>query len=146
MNKQNRIWIFASMLMISTSGWAQFAKSPNVIRDKRIDKLVDKQIELNQQALRGRTQLEPGFRIVVISTSSRDKATEVKAQLMKSYPEQKSYLLFQSPYFKVQFGNYKTYAEADAMKKELQLVYSDALMITPAQIEVRYEKEGLENQ
>ena len=146
MKTQNRIWIFAALVLISTSGWAQFAKSPNVIRDKRIDKLVDKQIELNQQALRGRTQLEAGFRIVVISTSSRDRANEVRALLMKNYPEQRSYLLFQSPYFKVQFGNYKTYAEADAMKKELQLVYTDTLMITPAQIEVRYEKEGLENQ
>lgn len=132
--------------MISTSGWAQFAKSPFVIRDPRIDKLVDKQIELNQQALKGRTQLEPGFRIVVISTSSRDRANEVKAQLMKTYPEQRSYLLFQSPYFKVQFGNFKTYAEADAIKKELQLVYKDAMMITPAQIEVKYDKAGTENQ
>lgn len=57
---------------------AQFARSPYVTRDPRLDKLVDKQIELNKEALKNRTILEPGYRIVVISTNKRDLALEAK--------------------------------------------------------------------
>jgi hypothetical protein len=124
---------------------AQFAKSPHVKRDPRVDLLVDKQIELNKQALKTRITLEPGFRILVISTNKRDLAIDAKTRLLKIYPDQKSYLFYQSPNFKLQFGNFRTMKDAELMKKELVLDFGENLIIIPSQVEVRGEKQEAEN-
>ena len=138
-------YFLALAMALGISAQAQFAKSPHVKRDPRVDKLVDKQIELNKQALRARTTLEPGFRILVISTNKRDLAIDAKSRLLKIYPEQKSYLFYQSPNFKLQFGNFKTMKEAELMKKELILDFGENLIIIPSQVEVKGEKQETEN-
>lgn len=145
MFRQRYFYLLALMIVWGVSANAQFAKSPYVKRDPRVDKLVDKQIELNKQALRVRTTLEPGFRILVISTNKRDLAIDAKSRLLKIYPDQKSYLFYQSPYFKLQFGNFKTMKEAEMMKKELVLKFGENLIIIPSQVEVRGEKQEAEN-
>jgi hypothetical protein len=133
------------MMALCVAAQAQFAKSPYVKRDPRVDKLVDKQIELNKQALRVRTTLEPGFRILVISTNKRDLAIDAKSRLLKIYPDQKSYLFYQSPNFKLQFGNFRTMKEAELMKKDLVLEFGENLIIIPSQVEVKGEKQEAEN-
>lgn len=145
MFRQRYFYLLALMIVWGVSANAQFAKSPYVKRDPRVDKLVDKQIELNKQALRARTTLEPGFRILVISTNKRDLAIDAKSRLLKIYPDQKSYLFYQSPYFKLQFGNFKTMKEAEMMKKELVLEFGENLIIIPSQVEVKGEKQEAEN-
>lgn len=145
MFRQRYFYLLALMTVWGLSANAQFAKSPYVKRDPRVDKLVDKQIELNKQALRVRTTLEPGFRILVISTNKRDLAIDAKSRLLKIYPDQKSYLFYQSPYFKLQFGNFKTMKDAEIMKKELVLEFGENLIIIPSQVEVRGEKQEAEN-
>ncbi len=145
MFRQRYFYLLALMIVWGVSANAQFAKSPYVKRDPRVDKLVDKQIELNKQALRVRTTLEPGFRILVISTNKRDLAIDAKSRLLKIYPDQKSYLFYQSPYFKLQFGNFKTMKEAEMMKKELVMEFGENLIIIPSQVEVRGEKQEAEN-
>lgn len=137
--------LLAMVMVLCVSAHAQFAKSPYVKRDPRVDKLVDKQIELNKQALRIRTTLEPGFRILVISTNKRDLAIDAKSRLLKIYPDQKSYMFYQSPNFKLQFGNFKTMKEAEQMKKELVLDFGENLIIIPSQVEVKGEKQEAEN-
>ena len=145
MFRQHYFYLLALVMILGVSANAQFAKSPDVKRDPRVDKLVDKQIELNKQALRVRTTLEQGFRILVISTNKRDLAIDAKSRLLKMYPDQKSYLFYQSPNFKVQFGNFKTMKEAELMKKELILEFGENLIIIPSQVEVKGEKQEAEN-
>ena len=145
MFRQRYFYLLALMIVWGLSANAQFAKSPYVKRDPRVDKLVDKQIELNKQALRVRTTLEPGFRILVISTNKRDLAIDAKSRLLKMYPDQRSYLFYQSPNFKVQFGNFKTMKEAELVKKELILEFGENLIIIPSQVEVKGEKQEAEN-
>ncbi len=137
--------LLAMVMALGVAAHAQFAKSPYVKRDPRVDKLVDKQIELNKQALRIRTTLEPGFRILVISTNKRDMAIDAKSRLLKIYPDQKSYMFYQSPNFKLQFGNFRTMKEAEQMKKELVLDFGENLIIIPSQVEVKGEKQEAEN-
>ena len=135
------LYLLAFLMALGVSAHAQFAKSAYVKRDPR----VDKQIELNKQALRIRTTLEPGFRILVISTNKRDLAIDGKSRLLKMYPDQKSYLFYQSPNFKLQFGNFRTMKEAELMKKELALAFGENLIIIPSQVEVKGEKQEAEN-
>ena len=145
MFRQLYFYLMVLVMTFCVSVQAQFAKSPYVKRDPRVDKLVDKQIELNKQALRVRTTLEPGFRILVISTNKRDLAIDAKSRLLKIYPDQKSYLFYQSPNFKLQFGNFRTMKEAELMKKDLVLEFGENLIIIPSQVEVKGEKQEAEN-
>ena len=81
--------LFTLLLLSCLSANAQFGKSVHVTRDPRVDVLVDQQIELNGQAVRGRTTIEQGFRLLIVSTNKRDLALETKSKLMKNYQDQK---------------------------------------------------------
>ena len=56
------IQIVALLLTSSSPAWSQFGKSVFVTRDPRVDVLVDKQIELNGEAIKGRTITTKGKR------------------------------------------------------------------------------------
>lgn len=138
-------YLLVLMMALGISAQAQFSKSPYVMRDPRVDKLVDKQIELNKQVLRERTIIRQGYRILVISTSERALAIDSKSKLMKNYPDQKSYLFYQSPNFKVQFGNFLTMKEAQTMKNKLSLEFGAKIIVIPSQIEIKGERLEAEN-
>lgn len=125
---------------------AQFGRSQYVSRDPRLDKLVERQKEINRLALKGRIVLEQGYRLMIVSTNSRDLALETKARLIRNFPDQKSYLSYQSPNFKVFFGNYRNYREAEQSRKELKSTFGDNILILPAQVEVRLDRQDTENQ
>jgi hypothetical protein len=133
-------------LFFSASAQTQFGKSANVTRDARVDVLVDKQIELNGQAIKGRTTIEQGFRLLIVSTNKRDLALDTKSRLLKNYPDQKSYMFYQSPNFKVQFGNFKSYKDAEKAKLDLELDFGKDILIIPSRVEIRVEKEMEDNQ
>lgn len=85
-----------------------------VKKDARID-------ILNQKfALGNRKQVKPhmvrawGYRLQVISTQNRKDALALKADLLRRFPEQQVYLLYQSPLFRVRLGNFRTRQEAQA--------------------------------
>lgn len=126
--------------------FAQFGKSQYVSRDPRVDKLVERQKEINRLAMKGRIVLEQGYRLMIISTNSRDQALEAKAKLIRNHPDQKSYMSYQSPNFKVFFGNYRNYREAEQSRKELKPVFGENILILPAQVEVRLDRQDSENQ
>jgi hypothetical protein len=138
--------LVASLLLSNSPAWSQFGKSAYVTRDPRVDVLVDKQIELNGEAFKGRTLTVPGFRLLMITTNKRDVALDVKSRLLKNYPDQKSYLYYQSPNFKVQFGNFRTYRDADKAKNEMEPIFGKDMIIVPSKIEIRGEKELDDNQ
>ncbi|MEY3541312.1 MAG: hypothetical protein RLZZ204_124 [Bacteroidota bacterium] len=139
-------FLVACLLLSNSPAWSQFGKSAFVTRDPRVDVLVDKQIELNGEAIKGRTITIQGFRLLMITTNKRDVALDIKSRLMKNYPDQKSYLYYQSPNFKVQFGNFKTYKDADKAKSEMEAFFGKDMIIVPSKIEMRAEKELDDNQ
>jgi hypothetical protein len=139
-------FLVACLLLSNSPAWSQFGKSAFVTRDPRVDVLVDKQIELNGEAIKGRTITTQGFRLLIITTNKRDVALDIKSRLMKNYPDQKSYLYYQSPNFKVQFGNFKTYKDADKAKSEMEAFFGKDMIIVPSKIEMRAEKELDDNQ
>lgn len=139
------IFIAALLIASITDAHAQFGKSKYVIRDPRLDKLVDKQVELNKEALKSRVSIEQGFRILVISTNKRDIAIEAKTKLVKNFPDQKSYMFYQSPNFKVLLGNYRSEKEAEEMKKLLTDLFGETLLVIPSSVEVKSEKTETEN-
>jgi hypothetical protein len=120
---------------------AQLGKSVHVHRDPRVDKLVEKQIEINNLSALGRIVIEQGYRLLVISTNKRDQAMEVRSILLKEYPDHKSYMSYQAPNFKVHFGNFKTYRDADKIRTEMARFFSTNILVVPSKVELRVNNQ-----
>ena len=70
-----------------------------------------------------------GFRIQIYFGSERAKATEIRADFMKNFPEIASYLIYQQPYFKIRVGDFKTRIEASGFLKKLDDHYTTAFIV-----------------
>lgn len=121
------------------------SQSVTVIKDPRIDLLVKKQYELNRKVEILNKKSGPGYRVMVINTNDRVKALEVKSRMMTEFPDHKSYLVYQSPYFKIQVGNFKTRQEAEDLRKRIIKFYSTGVMVVPATVEYKIDLEELED-
>lgn len=144
MHVAKTIMAFAIACTLGLNGYSQFAKSIYVERDPRLDVLVDRHADWNREMLKPKYKMEPGFRLLMVSTNKRDAAMEVRTKLLKLYPEQKSYMYYQSPFFKIQFGNFKTSKEAEEFKVQMTELFGENILIVPAQVEVKLETEQLQ--
>lgn len=103
-----------------------------VTKDSRIDVLIKKQIYINTLAIRN----QPGFRVQVITTNSRNDAYNAKAKAMQLFPEFRSYIDFQAPYFKVRIGDFSTREEATELRNKLLNQFSGGVFVVPTIINV----------
>ncbi len=93
---------------------AKATDSVTVKKDPRLDMLTARQISINKLTSNMTSNGQyKGYRLQILNTRSREEAFKVKAELLQHFPDQKAYALFQSPYFKVRFGNYIEKAEAE---------------------------------
>ena len=76
-----------------------------------------------------------GYRLQVISTRSREQAFQVKAELIRRFPEHKTYAVFQSPYFKIRIGNFMDKSEAEDLKKIVARQYPQGVYIVEDVVE-----------
>jgi len=60
---------------------------------------------------------------------------------MQSYPEYRSYIDFQAPYFKVRIGDFKTREEATELRDRLSNMFTGGVFVVPAIINVSPDKE-----
>lgn len=95
-----------------------------VTKDPRLDILSAKQAEINKKAtLIARSSNYPGYRIQVINTNNRNEANTVKAEMLRRFPDQKVYLLYQAPNFRVRLGNFVTQKEGATIQKMIAKLY-----------------------
>ena len=109
-----------------------------VVKDSRLDLLVKKQIYINTLAIRN----QPGFRVQIISTNKRNEANDVKAKVMQLYPDYRTYLDYQPPYFKVRIGDFKSREEATELREKLSDNFPGGIFVVPAIINLSPEKEA----
>lgn len=110
--------------------------------DSRLDLLTSKHAEINELTAKLAARSATGYRLQVLSTNDRDFAMKTKSQLLKRYPDQKTYMFFQLPYVKLRFGNFKTRQEAEVYRKQISRMMDGAsIYIVPERIEVKPEKD-----
>ena len=117
-----------------------------LVKDERFGLLEKKMLEYNE-SLAKKTRLEEGFRLMLLSTSDRNKAMELRSRLLQLFPEHKVYSVFQSPNIKVKFGNFLEREEAEKMRKQLlslELVQGN-IYVVPEKVEVKPDKTKAEN-
>lgn len=94
-----------------------------VSKDPRFDALAAKQAEINKRAYLSTSHYIPGFRVQAANTQNRDEANAVKAELLRRFPNEKSYLLYQAPNFRVRIGNFLTQKDAFQLRKMISALY-----------------------
>jgi glutamine cyclotransferase len=139
------IWV----ILIIMSGYSVAAADSIIVKkDSRLDILSVKQLQSNQRsALMTSNGLYKGYRIQVISTNKRDEATFTQADLQLKYPDEKIYLSFQSPSYKVRIGNFLKKEEAEKFKTELNKIFPNGVYIVEDAVEyILKEGEDVINQ
>ena len=98
-----------------------------VNRDSRLDTIIRRQAQLNLLALR----YQPGFRVQVVSTGDRSMANEIKAAMLRNFPQYHAYLIYQSPSFKVRVGDFRDQEQADALRDQISKLYPSGVFVVP---------------
>jgi hypothetical protein len=116
-----------------------FAQTGSVVvhKDPRIDSLISKQIQINDETTKDSRRNVPGFRILVITSSERSKVFSAKAQVYEQFPELQPYMLYQPPNYKLKVGNFRTQEEAQPYFDKLSKLYPTGVYITHDVIEVK---------
>lgn len=106
-------------------------------KDPRLDLLVKKQADINEITSREGRRTDKGFRLMIISTNSRDEAIAAKTKVYTYFPELKAYLWYQSPYFRVKAGNFKDRKDAEAYQRRMNAYFPKGVFIMKDIIEVK---------
>lgn len=110
-------------------------------KDPRLELLVTKQAEINEVTSRDARKTGKGFRLMIISTNSRDEAIAAKTKVYTYFPELKPYLWHQSPYYKLKAGNFKDRKEAEAYQQKLNAYFPKGVFVMNDIIEMKSDKE-----
>jgi hypothetical protein len=129
--KLNYIGIFFLIFILSgTKGiYSQNNESKQkvtVIQDPRIISLVEKHIYLNEK------QKIAGWRVQIFFESgnnSKSRAHSKKGLFLAMYPDMGVYLMFQSPYYKVRVGDFRSRMDAEGFKQKLLGEFPDAFVV-----------------
>jgi hypothetical protein len=143
MKEKLLLYLFFLLITQSVLGQMQrdtLAGGVIVIKDKRYQLLSEKKAAINHKAMIARTPVK-GFRLQIMNTTSRPEVLEAKSKMLSLYPEQKLYLIYQAPYFKLRMGNFKEKSEAEELKKQILDLFPKGIYIIPCNIEVKQEKE-----
>ena len=121
----------------------KFVDSSSVIihKDERLDILISKQAEINEITSRNARRTTKGFRLMVITTNSREEAINAKTKIYTYFPELKAYLWHQSPYYKVKAGNFKEKKDAIDYQKKLNVYFPKGVFIMQDIIEIKPTKD-----
>ena len=127
--------------------WKNPADSNSVIvhKDPRLDLLVKKQIQINEETVRESRKSGKGYRLMIVSTTNRDEAMAAKTKIYTYFPELKAYLWHQSPYYKLKAGNFKDRKEAEEYQKRVNAYFPKGVFIMNDVVELKAEKNSEEN-
>jgi hypothetical protein len=134
----NKIFLIA-IILFSATAFSQDTSSVTVHKDPRIELLVKKQIQINEETSREARRHGRGYRLLVVNTNKRDEAVDAKTKVYTFFPELKSYLIYQSPYFKLKVGNFKERKEAEEYKKRLEKYFPKGVFIMNDTIELKLD-------
>ncbi|MDD4993675.1 MAG: SPOR domain-containing protein [Paludibacter sp.] len=90
-----------------------------IYQDKRIEKLIS-----NRHSNGGSKQVTAsGYRVQVFSSNAqrtgKNDAFRIEKQIRDEFPEQAIYVNYDSPFWKVRVGDFKTQAQAQAFRSQL---------------------------
>jgi hypothetical protein len=140
-------WIVKMNLLVSLlfAGSVAMANDSIIVKkDPRLDILSAKQALINKRtAMLTSSGQYKGFRVQVMSTRTREDAFRTKTLLLTSFPDQKTYVMYQSPNFKVRIGNFLKKEDAEKFRKQLAYFFPQGAYIVEDAIEYSEEDETI---
>ncbi len=113
---------------INSSGNIKVSQ-PQIISDKvqRNIAIQQENSDTDDQQTTSATATRTGYRIQVFDDNNprtaRSQAQERKAQLQQKFPQYRTYISFNSPYWRVKLGDFRSRGEADNALEELKVVF-----------------------
>jgi hypothetical protein len=119
------ILLFFSCFLAS----AQNSANPGniTIHDASVRDILNKHKEFNEDISGFQ-----GYRIQIFFASgnnAKNQALEKKSEFSTKYPDMDSHLIYQSPFFKVRVGDYRTKSEAYKFLKEISEDFPGAFIV-----------------
>lgn len=140
------IWFFNYGNICAATAFENTSDTIIVHKDSRLDLLSEKQAKINKTTSgMTSTGMYRGYRLQVLNTRSRDEAFKLKADFLQLFPSQQTYVLYQSPYFKVRVGNFRQRSEAASFKNKLAKLYPQNAYIVEDIIEYTPSESALSN-
>jgi hypothetical protein len=108
----------------------QYAKNPGkvtIVQDNSITKLIDKHLyeESKRKGI-------AGFRIRIYSNSGKQAYTDgprVQAEFISKHEGVKTYYIFDSPFYLLYVGDFRTHSDAMKFLKTIEGQYPDAFIV-----------------
>lgn len=97
----------------------------NVVQDKRIKDLIDRQIKANEKN-NGRIE---GYRVQIHFSNERSRARDVKAKFLMKYQNVGAYEKYEQPNFKIRVGDFRTRLEAYKFLKEISVDFPGSFIV-----------------
>lgn len=105
----------------------------NIIQDNRIDTLLARHIEINEHFLKNADHKDiDGYRIQIFFESgnrSSTSAREIIEKFEEKYPDNRAYLTWKAPNFRVRVGDFRTRIEAEGFLQRIIYDYPNAWVI-----------------
>ena len=142
-----KLLLLLSLFVLKTSfaqDSAPTAPALVVHKDDRVDALIKKQAAINERSRRISGRTMRGYRLMVLNTNNRQEAINAKTKIYTHFPDQKAYLTYQSPFFKLKAGNFQTRDEAKRYQALMNKIFPKGVFIISDVIEVKPELDPLE--
>lgn len=97
-----------------------------IVENPQVSTLVEKHKYLNDK------QKIVGWRVQIFFDSgnnSKSRAFSKKGEFMTKYPDMPVYLMFQSPYYKVRVGDFRSRIDAEGFKQKIVGEFTDAFVV-----------------
>ena len=127
MNYKNLILSLFFLTCTGTVFSQKVEDNPNVDRDPRVDRLIEKHRQFNLA-----NPGVDGFRVQIFFDSgnnSKRAAQTARERFMEVYPDVVAYLTFKAPYYRVRVGDFRTKLEAEGYLFQLAAAYPNAFTV-----------------
>ena len=115
--------LFFVFFVFASNLFAQEGKV-SLIQDWRLEKLVNKQVEINL----AKRKIN-GFRIQIHFGIQREPAKEIKSKFLLKYPETEAYEIYKQPNFKIRVGDFRTKLDAFRFLKQIQVDFPNSFIV-----------------
>lgn len=135
-----RLFLYISLVFCCITASAQTG-SIQIEQDARIDSLMHKRFSFNKSK-----HGVDGFRVQIHFGQNRELAQSIRTRFSTDFPELKTYLGYDAPYYKIRVGDFINRLEAYKIQKEISKEYKGAYIVpTAVDFEEITKKEPLES-
>lgn len=127
MFKLNKVNIMkTAMLSVILLGFLTFGKAQSGEISIKQDASITRLLEVYKIS-----NSESGFYTIQVGFGSFSKAEELKQQVDIDFPDLKSKIIFDSPTYRVQIGQFKSKLEGERKFREVRIKYPESLLLKP---------------